>query len=75
MRNINFRDRFPYQFVIFAAIQFVALTVIAMFIYPGGTGSDPSLESYDFFRNFFSSLGLTVAPDGEPNWVSAILFS
>lgn len=74
MLNPSLRGRFPYQFVIYASIQFVVLTIIAMFIYPGGTGSDPSLDSYDFFRNFFSSLGLTVAPDGEQNWAAAILF-
>jgi len=64
----------PFQFTIFSAIQFVVLTVAAMFLYAGGTGTDPDSTGYSFFRNFFSSLGLTVAPNGEPNWASAVLF-
>lgn len=66
--------KLPFQFTFFTAVQFVVLTVVAMFFYPGGTGSDPDSAGYSFLRNFFSSLGLTVAQNGEPNWISAGLF-
>lgn len=64
----------PFQFTAYSAVQFVVLTIIAMFFYPGGTITDHSTSGYSFFRNFFSSLGLTVAPNGEPNTIAAILF-
>lgn len=64
----------PFQFTIFSAVQFIILTLIGMLFYAGGTHSDPSVSGYSFFRNFFSSLGLLTAPNGEPNTVSAILF-
>jgi len=74
MDRIKSLGKRPFQFTIIAAIQFVLLTLIAMPLYAGGTGTDPSNTGYSFFRNFFSSLGLIVAPNGEPNTVSAILF-
>jgi hypothetical protein len=55
-------------------VQFVILTVVAMWFYPGGTISDPTTRSYSFFTNFFSELGLTRTHNGGPNTISFILF-
>jgi hypothetical membrane protein len=54
----------------FAAIS----AAIAMFVYPGGTYRDHSTSGYQFFHNFLSDLGATVAFDGQPNRVGAALF-
>ncbi len=53
---------------------FVLLTLAAMLAYPGGTVADPATKGYSFFRNFFSDLGRTVSPLGEPNTLSFLLF-
>ena len=74
MEKLTSLGKKPFQFTIISAAQFVVVTVIAMLFYAGGTHSDPSAASYSFFRNFFSSLGLTVSPNGESNTISAILF-
>ena len=63
-----------YQFMKIAAFQFVLLTVIAMLIYSGGTGEDPTAPRYGFFENFFSELGLTKTYTGEANTISMVLF-
>jgi hypothetical protein len=65
----------PFQFGLFAAAQLIVLTLLAMLLYPGGTVADPGSRGYDFFRNFFSDLGRTVSPAGEPNTASAVLFA
>lgn len=57
-----------------SAIQFVLLTTIAMFFYPGSSLADENSEGYDFFVNFFSELGITQTWDGRPNPISATLF-
>ena len=72
-RIIRMGER-PFQFTALAAIQFVVVTIIAMPLYAGGTHNDPGASGYSFFRNFFSSLGLIEAPNGEPNTISAMLF-
>lgn len=64
----------PFRFTIISAVQFIILTLVGMLFYAGGTHSDPTVSGYSFFRNFFSSLGLLTAPNGQPNTVSAILF-
>lgn len=64
----------PFQFMLYAAVGFVVLTLVAMLLYPGGTVADPAAERYLFFHNFFSDLGRTAAADGEANALSAILF-
>jgi len=51
---------------IIGGLQFIIITIIAMFFYPGG---------YSFFDNFFSHLGFTKsANNGQPNTISFILF-
>ena len=51
---------------VFGVVQFLLLTFLAAFFYPGG---------YDYFGYYFSDLGAVVARNGEPNSISAILFS
>jgi hypothetical membrane protein len=58
----------------FGCVQFAVLTVVAMFIYPGGTFVSPATKGYSFFHNFFSDLGRTQTPSGAFNTISAILF-
>ena len=55
-------------------IQFVVLTTVAMFFYPGGTHADHSTVGYSFWSNFFSDLGLITAHSGDANTVSFSLF-
>jgi hypothetical protein len=68
------REKWPFRFGIFACLQFVVVTIVAMGIYPGGTMVEPSNRGYSFFRSFFSELGMTVTSGGRPNLPSAILF-
>jgi hypothetical protein len=60
--------------LIYASIQFVALTAIAMLVYPGGAVYQLDTNRYLFLRNFFSDLGATITPSGRPNFVSHVLF-
>ena len=61
--------------MLLACAQFVVLTLLAMLLYPGGTMADPSTQRYSFFHNFFSDLGRTRTPGGEPNTLSFFLFA
>ncbi|MBK9032473.1 MAG: hypothetical protein IPL61_14380 [Myxococcales bacterium] len=61
--------------LLYAAIQFVVLTAIAMVAYAGGSFADPSSRGYQFTRNFLSELGATRSWGGRPNHVSAGLFA
>ncbi len=61
--------------LIYASVQFVALTAIAMLIYPGGAVYQLDANRYLFLRNFFSDLGATVTPSGRPNLISHVLFA
>jgi hypothetical membrane protein len=73
-RRWHFDKRRLLGWVVASCRQFVALTVVAMLAYPGGTVADPATKGYSFFRNFFSDLGRTVTPLGEPNAPSLALF-
>ena len=64
-----------YRLIVAGDLQFVILTVVAMFFYPGGTYYDPATSRYQFFGNFFSDLGQTIAHNGQPNRVSWFLFT
>ena len=46
----------------------------AMLLYPGGTARDPGTVGYRMSGNFLSDLGMTVAWDGRPNRLGAVLF-
>ena len=51
--------------MVFCAVQFLALTFLAAFLYPGG---------YDYFGYFFSDLGTVTARNGASNATSSFLF-
>ena len=53
----------------------VALFVLAMLLYPGGTVRNPLTHGYAFFQNFGSDLGRTVAFNGRSNRGSQIVSS
>ncbi len=74
MDNSNLRKQRLFSWVIAGCLQFVVLTVVAMFAYPGGTVADPKTTGYSFFHNFFSDLGRTETALGVPNTFAAILF-
>ncbi len=59
---------------IFGALQFLVLTTYGMWIYPGGTIHERSLESYSFLTNYFSDLGRTKTFRGELNTTCHLLF-
>ena len=61
--------------LIYASVQFVVLTAIAMLVYPGGAVYQLDADRYLFLRNFFSDLGATITPSGRPNLTSHILFA
>ncbi len=64
-----------FKLAMYGAIQFFILTIIAMFLYTGGTYLDPEAKGYNFFYNFFSDLGRTVSHAGESNTASLILWT
>jgi hypothetical membrane protein len=57
-----------------AAFVATLLAIVAAFQYPGGTFNDHSTRGYSFTRNFLSDLGATVAHNGAPNRLGAVLF-
>ena len=59
-------DRLACLAAIFGVGQFLLLTFLAAFFYPGG---------YDYFGDYFSDLGAVEARNGEPNSISRSLFS
>jgi hypothetical protein len=63
------------QVLIFAIIQFVILTLLAMYMYPGGCYHNHDLCTYEFTQNYFSDLGSTHTFRGESNWRSLIFFT
>lgn len=63
-----------YALGIFGALQFILLTLLAMWVYPGGTLHEPHLEHYSFLYNFFSDLGRTVTFDRTSNALTHQLF-
>jgi hypothetical membrane protein len=73
-RRWRFDRRRSLGWVVAGCTQFVVLTLLAMVVYPGGTVADPTTKGYSFFCNFFSDLGRTVTPRGEPNTASLALF-
>ena len=62
-------------FLLYAAIQFVVLTTLAMQVYAGGTMWDPWSRGYAFTGNFLSELGATSSWSGQENHASAVLFA
>lgn len=62
-------------FLLYAALQFVVLTAIAMRFYAGGTFADATTIGYRFTQNFFSDLGATRSWSGHENHASMVLFT
>jgi hypothetical protein len=58
-----------------ACVQFVTLTIVAGFLYGGGTYDDPTTMGYSLFNNFLSDLGLTETFLGKSNLASSLLFT
>ena len=57
------------------SILFIILQFLGMLVYPGGTIHDIETSGYSFTSNFFSDMGAYAARNGEPNYLSMILFS
>ena len=62
------------DFLLYAGIQFVVLTAIAMALYAGGTPYDPDAPGYAFFHNYLSDLGRTEALSGRGNLPASVVF-
>ena len=60
---------------IIALFSYVALMVIAMFLFVGGIESAPELTHYSFFQNSLSDLGMLTSYDGGTNYYSAVVFT
>ena len=58
-----------------AAILFILLQLLGMQVYPGGTMYDASSQGYSFSKNFFSDMGAYTARNGDPNYLSMIIFA
>jgi hypothetical protein len=71
-RSFQLPDRL-FRLAAGGSISFVLLTIIAMFLFPGGTALDPHNHGYSFFMNPFSDLGQTQA-GGVSNLPSMLLF-
>ena len=74
MDNRNWQKLF-FQFGVFGTLQFLVFSVLAMFLYAGGTIHHPEYEQYDFLYNYISDLGRTFTFDGSVNYMSRILFT
>lgn len=72
--NTPFWQKQVFQLVMVTSGLFLALTTMAMLLYPGGAVFNPNTAGYAFFQNFFSDLGLTRAHNGQDNLPSAVLF-
>ena len=67
--------RWSYILLMLSVIEFLILSSIAMYFYPGGTNADNNTSGYDFFLNYYSDLGRFRAFNGERNQVSFWLFN
>jgi len=67
--------KFTIPLTIFGGVQFLLLTFLAMYFYPGGTVDNPLIEHYLFRENFFSDLGRTIDFEGNSNLISMTLFA
>ncbi len=54
--------------------QYIVLTTLAMFLYPGGAFHDRDSAYYIFSKNFLSDLGRTVAYNGMENTYSSPMY-
>ncbi len=63
-----------YNMTIFSGIQYVVLTIIAMFLYSGSTHRNMDTVGYVFTENFLSDLGRINTFDGTSNLVCAGIY-
>jgi hypothetical protein len=61
------RARIAAVAVLVLLTAFVAVDLVAMALYPGGTWMDRGTVGHRFWANFLCDLGHTVALDGRPN--------
>ncbi len=71
--GLNWR-RWAFILGMTGCVQFILLTVLAMFLYPGGTHADQDTAGYSFWTNFFSDLGRTRTFSDQSNTASMVLF-
>jgi len=74
MKFDNWRE-FVFFLMFLSSILWFILTFIEMMLYSGGTYINPNSQGYDFFSNFHSDLGRTVAYSGRPNTMSYVIFT
>ena len=58
-----------------ATAIFLFLQITGMQVYPGGTLHNDASVGYSFTENFFSDMGTYEARNGEPNYLSMIIFA
>lgn len=58
-----------------AIFLFILFQIIGMLLYPGGTMFNKASIGYTFTENFFSDMGAYASRNGEPNYLSMIMFS
>lgn len=63
------------KLIILWAVVFIILTGSAMIAFPGGSLIDKLSIHYNFFENYFSSLGATMTISGKENKISNIFFT
>jgi len=68
------RILFHSNLLLYSCSQFIVLTILAMFLYPGGAKFALEATHYLFFQNFFSDLGATRSHSEKSNLVSMVLF-
>jgi len=67
--------KWAFVLVMVNCCQFLILTNIAMFFYPGGTITDPNTSGYSLWKNLFSDLGRFITPSGESNLIAFALYN
>ena len=67
--------KWAFVLVMVNCCQFLILTNIAMFFYPGGTITDPNTSGYSLWLNLFSDLGRFITPSGESNLIAFVLYN
>jgi len=65
IENLNRYKKIVCIITVFGVTQFLFLTSLAAFFYPGG---------YDYFNYYFSDLGAVMARNGEINLISSGIF-
>jgi hypothetical protein len=73
--DLNKWRKYTFQVTMGGAILFTFLSIIAMFVYAGGTYDNPASVGYNFFENYFSDLGRTISHSGDQNTISWIFFT